>query len=174
MAGTWKEIVATVAPSLATAIGGPLSGLAVAALGDVFGLSDATQEQVAAAVAGARPDDLLKIKQAEIAFAQRMRELEIDLVRISAGDRDSARQRQIAVKDKMPALLATAVSLGFFGVLVYLLQNQMPESGKEVILLLIGALSREFGNIMSYYFGSSSGSEQKTKIMADQLKGDAK
>ena len=47
----WKDIVGTVAPALATALGGPLAGLGVAAIGKALGLGDgAGEEDVAAAM----------------------------------------------------------------------------------------------------------------------------
>src|SRR4051812_20689269 len=102
----WKDVIGTVAPGIATALSGPLAGLAIATVGKVFGLDSATTEQVAQAVSGATSADLLKLKGAELDFQRQMKELDVDLVRISAADRDSARQREIQVRDKLPAVLA--------------------------------------------------------------------
>ena len=47
----WKAIVGTVAPALATALGGPLAGVAVKAIADkVLGKPAATEADVAAAI----------------------------------------------------------------------------------------------------------------------------
>lgn len=170
MGNGWKETLAVVGPTLASALGTPLAGLAVGAIASVFGLSEATQEQVAQAVSGAKPEDLLKLKQAEIAFAQRMKELEIDLVRIAADDRNSARQRQAIVKDNLPAVLAIVVSVGFFGMLAYMLQNEVPEKNSQVLNIMLGSLGTAWIQVMSYYFGSSSGSAAKTDILSNTIK----
>ncbi len=162
----WKNVVATVAPSIATALGGPLAGLAVGAIGKIFGLDSATEEQVANAIAGASPDDLLKLKQAEIEFQQRMAELDVDLVRISAGDRDSARQRQIQVKDRTLPFLAIMVTLGFFGVLTFMMLKDVPTSSKDVLNIMLGSLGTAWIQVMSYYFGSSQGSHNKDVLLA--------
>lgn len=162
----WTEIVATVAPTIATALGGPLAGLAVGAIGKVFGLDSATEEQVANAVSGASADDLLKMKQAELTFQQQMAALDVDLVRIAAGDRDSARQREIAVKDRLPGLLAVGVTSGFFGVLAFMLLREVPISSKDVLNIMLGSLGTAWIQVMSYYFGSSSGSEKKNEVIA--------
>lgn len=161
----WKDIVATVAPGIATALGGPLAGLAVGAIGKAFGLDSATTEQVANAVAGAKPEDLYNLKIAEKEFQQRMAELDVDLVRIAASDRDSARQRQIAVKDKIPAILAIAVTGGFFGVLAFMLTQEVPAGSKDVLNIMLGSLGTAWIQVMAYYFGSSSGSDKKTEVI---------
>lgn len=162
----WKDIVGTVAPTLATALGGPLAGLAVGAIGKIFGLDSATQEQVAQAISGASPDDLLKLKQAEIEFQQRMAELEVDLVRISAADRDSARQRQIQVRDTTLPILAMSVTGGFFGVLMFMMVQEVPSASKDVLNIMLGSLGTAWIQVMSYYFGSSQGSSKKDALLA--------
>jgi len=40
----WKSIVSTVAPWIASAVTGPLGGLAVGAVADALGLSDKTED----------------------------------------------------------------------------------------------------------------------------------
>jgi len=162
----WKDIVGTVAPTIATALGGPLAGLAVGAIGKIFGIDAATQEQVAQAIAGASPDDLLKLKQAEIEFQKRMAELEVDLVRISAADRDSARQRQIQVKDVTLPILAMSVTGGFFGVLMFMMVQEVPATSKDVLNIMLGSLGTAWIQVMSYYFGSSQGSAKKDVLLA--------
>ena len=88
----WKSIVGTVAPALATALGGPLAGMATAAIAKACGLGDgASQEDVMAAVQNMTPEQLAALKQAEFEFKSRMKELDVDLVRIAAADRDSAK-----------------------------------------------------------------------------------
>lgn len=162
----WKDIVGTVAPTIATALGGPLAGLAVGAIGKIFGIDSATQEQVAQAIAGASPDDLLKLKQAEIDFQKRMAELEVDLVRISAADRDSARQRQIQIKDTTLPILAMSVTGGFFGVLMFMMVQEVPTTSKDVLNIMLGSLGTAWIQVMSYYFGSSQGSAKKDFLLA--------
>jgi hypothetical protein len=164
--GKWVDIVATVAPSIATALGGPLAGLAVGAIGSVFGLDKATQEQVANAVSGASPSDLLKLKTAEIEFKQRMAELEVDLVRISKDDRDSARNRQVQIKDRTLPFLAISVTLGFFGVLAFMLLKEVPPSSKDVLNIMLGSLGTAWIQVMAFYFGSSQGSARKDAVIA--------
>lgn len=166
----WKDVVGAVAPGLATALGGPLAGAAVAALSaQLLGRDDGTQDEVAAAVAAGGPDALLAIRQADMAFATRMRELEIDVERLHQADRADAREREVKTGDHWtPRALAAAVTLGFFGALAWLLINGVPERGGEALLVMLGALGGAWGTIVTYYFGSSAGSARKDQILRDR------
>jgi len=162
----WRNIVGSVAPKIATALGGPLAGLAVQAIAGVFGLGEgATKEDVAKAVANATPEQLLALKKADHDFAVRMRELDIDLEDIAARDRDSARLRESTVRDWMPGILAVLVTAGFFGALGYLLVAGKPQHGGDALLVMLGALGTSFAAVIAYYFGSSAGSKAKTDGM---------
>ena len=59
------EIIKGVAPSLATALGGPLAGAAVTFLADKFGASEKTQDAVAQIVQGVDP---VKLRQLDDEF----------------------------------------------------------------------------------------------------------
>jgi hypothetical protein len=160
------NLVKTVAPSLATAVGGPLAGMATRAISDaLLGKPDGTEDELIDAAAKASPDQLLALKKAEQDFAVRMRELEIDLQRIDAADRNSARDREVKTGDMTPRALAAAVTLGFFGVLGYMIAYGLPSQGGEALLVMLGTLGTAWGGIVSYYFGSSAGSKEKTEAM---------
>jgi hypothetical protein len=175
----WSDVlgvVAKVAPTLATAAGGPLAGSAVsmleAALGVKPGSSDVAkrQDEIAAAVAGATPEQLLALKQADHDFQIKMTELGFAdaeaLAELNVRDRDSARQREIAVKDWTPRLLAAGVTLGFFTILGFLLLRSVPSASKDVLDIMLGSLGTAWVSIVAYYFGSSAGSSEKTKLLA--------
>lgn len=160
------NLVKTVAPSLATAVGGPLAGMATRAISDaLLGKPDGTEDELIDAAAKASPDQLLALKKAEQDFAVRMRELEIDLQRIDAADRSSAREREVKTGDWTPKALAGAVTLGFFGVLGYMIAYGLPTQGGEALLVMLGTLGTAWGGIVSYYFGSSAGSKEKSEAM---------
>lgn len=163
---TLLNLVKTVAPSLATAVGGPLAGMATRAISDaLLGKPDGTEDELIDAAAKATPEQLLALKKAEQDFAVRMRELEIDLQRIDAADRSSAREREVKTGDWTPRVLAAAVTLGFFGVLGYMIAYGLPAQGGEALLVMLGTLGTAWGAIVSYYFGSSAGSKEKTEAM---------
>jgi hypothetical protein len=167
------NLVRTVAPSLATAVGGPLAGMATRAISDaLLGKPDGTEDELIEAAKTATPEQLLALKQAEQDFAVRMRELDIDLERITSADRNSAREREIKTGDWTPRALAAAVTFGFFGVLSWMIANGLPANGGEAMLVMLGTLGTAWGAIISYYFGSSAGSREKTQQLNQVLKSD--
>ena len=163
----WKSVVKTVAPGLATALGGPLAGVAASALSDaLLGRSDGSEADISQAVAIGGADSLVKIKAAEQAFQVRMRELDIDLERIHQADRDGARKREASSVDTWtPRLLAIGITVGFFGVLSWLLAQGKPEAGGDALLVMLGALGGAWASVVAYYFGSSAGSREKTALL---------
>ena len=170
-----KELIGTVAPTIATALGGPLGGVAVKAACEALGLSEHTQEALSTALAGAKPEDLLKLKQADQQFAKDMKALDVDLERIAAGDRDSARQRQEKSNDKTPRNLAYLMIVGFFaysGALLYGFlympdaMAKIPSQGWVIIGTVYGYLANEAKQAANFFFGSSIGSKDKDETLA--------
>lgn len=156
-------LLGQVAPTLATALGGPLAGLAVKTISNVLlGGETGKESDIAAALAGASPEQLAALKKVDADFNVRMKELDIDLGKIAAGDRDSARQREIKTGDWTPRVLAFVMTAGFFCTLVYMMKYGLPTGdGKEALLILLGALSTAFGTVIAYYFGTSASSAKK-------------
>ncbi|TAN55343.1 MAG: hypothetical protein EPN26_05475 [Rhodospirillales bacterium] len=166
----WKKIVGTVAPSIATALGGPLAGLATQAIAGAFGLGDGVDEDtVASAVTNATPEQLLGLKKADQDFAIKMRELDVDLERLAAGDRDSARKREVEAKDWTPKVLAFVIIGGFFAVVAFVLGkgiSGMDAAAAAFAGSLVGYVSAKAEQVVAYYFGSSAGSARKDALLA--------
>jgi hypothetical protein len=173
----WKDIgntVAKFAPMIASGLGSPLAGTAIAALEGVFGIQTGEttkdkQDALVAALSGATPDQLLALKKAEQDYAAKMAELGFknvaDLEQIAANDRDSARKREDTVKDWTPRILAYMIVTAFVGVIVGVLAGW----GKVDTVLagtLVGYLSAKAEQVVAYYFGSSVGSKDKTDLLA--------
>jgi len=89
-----------------------------------------------------------------------------ELEAIAAGDRSNARAREIALRDRIPAILAIAVTAGFFGLLFFLLRWAPPKQNEALLDITLGSLGTAWVAIISYYFGSSAGSERKNEIIA--------
>jgi len=159
-------LLAQVAPTIATALGGPLAGLAVKTISEaMFGHSDANESEVSAALMSATPEQLQKLKETDATFKLKMKELDIDLERISAADRDSARNMQINTNDWIPRVLAIMITVGFFGILIWMLLKGMPPTGTEALLMMLGALGTAWTGVVNFYYGSSAGSKAKTEAM---------
>jgi hypothetical protein len=169
----WKALLGSVAPTIATALGGPLAGIGTKALIGALGLADgAGESEIAAAMASATPDQLLALKKADQDFAVRMKELDIDLEKVNAGDRADARNLQIQTRSYVPAALAIIVTVGFFGILGYMLGHGLPKdmAGNDALLIMLGALGAAWTGICSFYFGSSMGSARKDDALASMRK----
>ena len=172
MAFDWKALVKSIAPSIGTALGGPLGGMAGLALTKALGISDdghKDEAALAAAVQGASPDQLLSLKKADQEFAVQMQKLGFENVEaleaIAAGDRASARDREIKTGDWTPKVLGLIITAGFFGLLYYLLRHEPPAGSRDILNIMLGSLGSAWIGVVTYYFGSSAGSARKTELM---------
>lgn len=167
----WKAIVKTVAPALATALGGPLAGMATQAISNaVLGSPDGTEEEIATALASSSPDTLIKLKQANLEFSAKIKELDVDLERIAQMDRADARQREIQTNDPWtPRILGATIIAGFFAAMWAVLSGEikgMDATEMALVGAVIGYASAKADQVVSYVFGSSAGSKQKNQIIA--------
>lgn len=168
----WKSLVATVAPWLGTALGGPLGGLAVGAVADALGLSDKTEGAIKQALSGVTPEQMLAMKTADLSFAVEMQRLGFDNVKaleaVAAGDRASARGRETEVKDSTPRVLAYAITLGYFGMLVFIMLASIPNDSRDILNYMLGTLGTAWIAAVTYYFGSTVGSSEKNRLLASK------
>lgn len=166
----WKSIVATVAPYLGAAVGGPLGPAAVKVIAGALGLSDTTEAAIKQVISGVTPEQMLAIKVAEQDFALQMQGLGYanakDMEALALGDRDSARKREMSVKDSTPRNLAYGVTLGFFGILIFMMFFEVPMASRDIINIMLGTLGASFSGVVGYYFGSTANSKAKTELLA--------
>jgi hypothetical protein len=105
----------------------------------------------------------------QLEFDSKMAELqttaELKLAELEAGDRNSARQREATVKDRTPAILAYSITAGFFGVLFFMMNFEIPLAEKEVLFVMLGSLGTAWTGVIAYYFGSSAGSAAKHSMI---------
>jgi hypothetical protein len=159
------SILTTVAPTLATALGGPVAGLAVTKLEEFFGVKGV--DKLDAAVAGASPDQMLALKKLDNDFKVQMADIGFKEDQLVYADVASARQREETVKDWTPAVLAGTITVGFFGVLTGLMIYGLPKgAGGEALTVLVGSLGTAWTAIVGYYFGSSLGARKNADALA--------
>jgi len=151
-----------IAPTIATAIGGPFGGLAYEAVSKVLGVNqDDAKKMLEDGKLSA--DQIAAVQQAEIALKAKAQELGLDFAKLSVEDRKSARDMQVSTKSKLPSILALLVTLGFFGILAGLMLGKV-EHGTEIDIML-GSLGTAWSGIISFYFGSSSSSQSKDSMI---------
>ena len=166
-------LMKTVAPWLGAALTGnvpALATMAASAIGDALGLPDKTMASVTQVVSGATTEQMILIKRADHDFSVKMQELGFQHIQaletIDADDRKSAREREIAVKDKMPALIAIAALCGFFGILTALIFADVPASARDPLNIMLGSLATLIVGIGNYYFGSSRGLDRSADVLS--------
>lgn len=170
----WQDVVKTVAPWIGTALGGPLGGMAIEAIANAIGVSEKTTERLQQAIQGMTPDEALALKKADQDFAIQMQSLGykniVDLEKIAADDRDSARKMQMAVQSRMPATLTCGVGAAFGMVLLVLFWVPIPEGNRDVVVYMCGQLAAAFAACLAYWVGTTRSSENKTGIIATRTK----
>ena len=153
---TFGPLIGSVAPTIATALGGPVAGMAVKALsGALFGHEDGTEEDIQAALANPTGDQLAQLKKIDADFKTQMKSLDIDLERIAADDRNSARQMAIATHDWTPRILAIVVICAWVFIQWHLLNSTIPDVMRELVARVLGTLDAALTLVLSYYFGAS-------------------
>jgi hypothetical protein len=167
MMDTLLGILKGVAPVLATAIAGPAGGAAVGWLADKLGIPDDTVEGITAALQG-NPEMTMKLK-----------ELDLEYAKMDAADRDSARKAYAAVatseyatkldKAVVPVLALGVVGLAFTLIAILMFVNT-PQDQQQIIIFALGFITSAAGQVLSFYFGSSQGSKDKTKEIQDMMK----
>jgi hypothetical protein len=167
MMDTLLGLLKGVAPVLATAIAGPAGGAAVGWLANKLGVPDATVEGITEALTG-NPELTMKLK-----------ELDLEYAKLDAQDRDSARQAYAAVatsqyatqldKAVIPILALGTVGLAFLLIGILMFKN-VPTDQQQIIIFALGFITSAATQVLSFFFGSSQGSKDKTKELEGMLK----
>lgn len=153
-----------VAPTVATALGGPLAGMAVSVISKAIGVEpDKVQDMISSNKLNA--EQVAQLKMAEIELQRQAQDLGLNFEKLAVDDRKSAREMQATTRSMMPPILAGVVTVGFFGIMVLMFFNQI-DSNNPAILMMLGSLGTAWTGIIAYYFGSSAGSQAKTEMMA--------
>jgi hypothetical protein len=152
----------TIAPTIATALGGPLAGLAVDAISKAIGI-DPKDVQATIDSGKLSAEQIMSIKQAEIAMAARAQEMGLDFAKLGNEDRKSAREMQAETRSYIPAVLAVSVTIGFFGILIGMMTETFKAS--DALMLMLGSLGTAWTGIIAFYFGSSAGSQAKDDLL---------
>jgi hypothetical protein len=159
----------TIAPTIATAIAGPFGGMAYEMIATQLGI-EAKEVQKTLDSGKLTGDQIAAIQQAEIALKARAQELGLDFEKVAAADRDSARGMQVATQSRIPPTLAILIVLAWAAIQGFLLTNVIDTSMRELIIRMLGTLDGALILVLSFYFGSSAGSQAKTEILSKAAK----
>ena len=168
----WKNVVKNMAPALAATLGGPMSGVAVKYIADKFlGNPDATEDDFEEAIFNATPEKLAELKRIDNEFVIEMAKLDVDVYALEVKDRDSA--RDLAKINMKPQIILSSIFITGYFLLLFLIVSghvRISLEIKETAILLLGILTTSMPMIMQFWFGSSSGSKEKTAKWGATLK----
>jgi|TARA_B100000085_G_C18323401_1_gene423171 hypothetical protein len=148
-----KNIVGAVAPTLGTALGGPMAGMAGNMIAEVLGVPN-NPKAIEKGIAEATPEQMLELKKAEQAFEVQMKELDVDVFKLETQDKQDARSK--FSKDWTARIMGIATVGGFLGY-IFLVTLQPPEQNSEALInLVLGYLGGLASAVISFYFGASN------------------
>ena len=158
------EWLKQIAPTIATAMGGPLAGMAVSAISKAIGVEP---EKVGDLISNNKltAEQIAQVKIAEIELQKQANELGLNFEKLAVDDRKSAREMQATTRSIVPPVLAAIVTFGFFGIMVMMLLGKV-DSNNPAIRKMLGSLGTAWTGIIAYYFGSSAGSQAKTDLLS--------
>lgn len=168
MNDTISSFLSGVAPTIASALLGPLGGVAIAGLTKILGIDGGTVADVTKAIADGKitPDQMAEIKKLEMKFQAEEKERGFRYSELEFKDRDSARQMQIQTHSNTPTVLTYMVTVGFFSILGWMLADPHVIDSPPLMIML-GSLGTAWTGCISYWFGTTSGSIAKTNLLAN-------
>ena len=151
-----KNLLGAVAPTLGTALGGPMGGMAGKIISETLGVPN-NKKSIEQAMQNASPEELAKIKKAELEFEAEMKQLDVDVFALEAQEKQDARKH--FSKDWTARIIGIATIGGFLGY-IFLVTLQPPEQNSEALInLVLGYLGGLASAIISFYFGASNSSK---------------
>lgn len=170
----WKQIIGKLAPTVAAALGGPLAGGVVAAIGEIFGISEPTQDKIQALIESGQMtgEQVAAIKMLEMKLKAEEQERGFRYAELEIRDRESARTRDTsfmqAGKRNYRADAMAVLAVAVICVLVWLVWKDptLPEYMKGVVTLVLGRFLGYLDNIYNFEFGTTRSSALKTELLA--------
>lgn len=159
----WSELgkkVADFAPLLGSALG-PVGAGVGALISSEFGTEN-TPDAINSFITG-NPDAQVKLKEIELAHKTQLQEIKLKTLQAELGDKQNARSAH--EKSKMPAYLSVGLTLIIMLIVFMLFWVNVPSGSREVLFMLLGVVIKEWGSAMQYWFGTTRGSEDKTRLL---------
>lgn len=170
----WEDLLKKIAPTVASAVLGPLGGVAVAAIGNILGVSDATQDKIAEAIKSGQltPEQISELKKLELQYQENEKERGFKYADLAFKDRDSARQANVqGGVQKHIFWLSVALLCGTLGIEGYVLFNGLPANVTDMVAgRVLGLMDSVALLALTYWYGTSNGSATKTDLLNQQGK----
>lgn len=162
-----KKLLSGIAPTIGTALGGPMGGVAMKFLADKF--TDGDTGKVEDFLLSSSPATLKELKVADMEFRKHMADLGVKLEEMYVQDRASARNLAVEKGIKVQAGLSLGYTIGYFGTLGTFIMGwtNIEPSMSGMVTTLIGALGAAQLQVLNFWFGSSRGSKDKSEILTE-------
>jgi hypothetical protein len=158
----WKHLIADIAPTIGTALGGPLGGVATRYLAaEWLGNPRATEDDLIAAVQGANPEEIAELKRLDYEFRA-------ELERLGVQDRADARARDLARPGNnwRADILALLAVSGLVACVWFIARDgSLPDHAVNAVMFIAGVLASAVKDVYAFEFGSSRGSKEKDDII---------
>jgi hypothetical protein len=167
-----KKIIAMIAPTLGTALGGPLGGLAGAAIASAVGGGDPKQAE--AALLTQDPATLLALRKADNDFQIQLKTLGVEEEKL--GFQDVASAREMAKVDMRPQIWIAALFIGgYFGIILSLVQGwvKVDPAALDLVKTLLTMLTIAIPMILQFFFGSSTGAKSMANMLYNSKPADS-
>jgi len=148
-------LLKSLAPTIASAAGGPMAGMAVRMAAQKLGVPDATANEIEDIIER-EPEKAVLLKEADTEFKDRIREMEIDLESFKSELEDRKHARETFKNDWTPKVFGI-LALLLYGAYV-LTVTIMPhdQNDETIISLVLGQLSGILGTMAAFWFSGSS------------------
>ena len=166
-----NDFLKSIAPTVASALLGPLGGVAISALGSVLGVSEPTQQKIASAISDGKltPEQVSALRELELKYKNDEAERGFRYADLEFKDRDSARRANVdgGVQRHMfwMSVLLLLVTLGCE---VWVLFNGYPDDKipEMVVGRILGLMDAVCMMVLTYWYGTTNGSLAKTNLLA--------
>ena len=158
----------TFAPTVASALLGPLGGVAVAAISKIMGVGDGKVESITKAFNDGKitPDQLAQIRELELKYQNDELERGFKYKELEFKDVADARLMQRETKSNMPAVLTVFITVGFFGILGWMMADDTVKDSPP-LLIMLGQLSAAWAACVSFWVGTTQSSQHKDTLLAN-------
>ena len=148
-------LLKSLAPTIASAAGGPMAGMAVKMAAQKLGVPDATANEIEDIIER-EPEKAVLLKEADKDFKSKIREMEIDLDSFKSELEDRKHARETFKNDWTPKVFGI-LALLLYGAYV-LTVTIMPhdQNDETIISLVLGQLSGILGTMAAFWFSGSS------------------
>lgn len=112
----------------------------------------------------------IELQKVIIAHEEKMADLTQAELNAYLADSQSARDTYSKIEESENAswlsknilpILALTITIGFFGLLIYMFGNTVPKDNERILDIMLGSLGTAWVTVVSFFFGSSMSSHAK-------------